>query len=91
MSPLSRSLGQLGAIAQGIYPPVRIVATPENKQAAALMRSLKTQLHVIVVVLPLSLVAAATFAWLWLRCRQEIRGASPSPAHARRIDQPGCV
>lgn len=63
LGPMSRSLEQLGAIAQGVYPPIHVLGDPGNAPQVASLVRLRRHLSVVVgvfvvalLVLPVGLV-----------------------------------
>lgn len=49
----SRSLGQLSAIAVGVYPPIRVLEVPANEAQRASLRALRMHLLVVAGLVPL--------------------------------------
>lgn len=67
----SRSLGQLSAIAVGVYPPIRVLETSGNRsQRAALMR-LQAWLLTVAILLPAAILMICVSAWRLRRIRQQ--------------------
>ena len=63
LGAVSRSLAQLGGIAQGVQPMIRILPTPTNQGMAQDLRRLRWHLLAVALAAPLALVAAAVLAW----------------------------
>jgi hypothetical protein len=62
-----RALEQLGGIAAGVHPAIRILETPQNLPQRESMRWLRTRLIAVVVFGMLALIALP--GWLWTRRR----------------------
>lgn len=62
LSTASRSLGQLSAIAAGVYPSIRVLQTPDNVKQRAALAQLRIQLLVTAVLLPSMLLLACISA-----------------------------
>lgn len=60
---VSRALAQLGGIAQGVQPLVRILPTPTNRGMAQDLMRLRWHLLLVAWFVPLALLAAASLAW----------------------------
>lgn len=58
LGPLSRSLEQLGAIAQGVHPRIRVLAEPENRGMVGKMHRLRVHLLTVLGVSVASVLAA---------------------------------
>lgn len=72
LGPFARSLEQLGGIAQGVYPGVRILAEPANQRQVEAMHRVRLHLYAVG-----GLVAAALLALLaslvgWWRARRAL-------------------
>jgi Glycosyltransferase len=73
---VSRSLEQLGGIAQGVYPPIRIIEEPGNRLLVEALQRVRVHLWIVG-----GLVIAALLALLvsLLGCRQARRSSLPAP------------
>jgi hypothetical protein len=56
LSPLSRSLAQLGAIAQGVFPSPRLLATADNARQIAALGSVRRHILAVFAVCALALL-----------------------------------
>lgn len=72
--PLSRSLEQLGGIAQGVYPPIRILEEAQNRTQVAELIRLRHQLLLVGGVSLLALLALAVCLVGWARQRRHTKG-----------------
>ncbi|MDO9235795.1 MAG: transglutaminase-like domain-containing protein [Aquabacterium sp.] len=82
-SGISSSLEQLGGIVQGVFPPVKLMATEVNHDQVNALRRLRLQLFVVAWVASLAALAAL-FCWVavvGLRRRQNPVLYSLSAAH----------
>ena len=75
-APLVRALGgvhraaeQLGGVASGVHPEIRILAVPENAAQRASIESLRTRL-VLVIILS-GAVAVVLVVWLYVRRKEK--------------------
>ena len=59
LGPASRSLEQLGAIAQGVHPRIRILVEPQNQAMVDGMKALRTHLLLVLGVSIAAVLAAA--------------------------------
>jgi hypothetical protein len=75
--PFSRSLEQLGGIAQGVYPGIRILAEPDNqRQVDAIHR---VRCHLLLVGAAARCAAGtADFSCRWWRARRDLKTRSES-------------
>ena len=62
-SGVSRSLEQLGGIAQGVFPPAKLMVTEANRRQANAMWRLHMHLFVVVWVASLATLVAL-FCWV---------------------------
>ena len=62
-SGVSRSLEQLGGIAQGVFPPVKLMVTEANRDQVNAMWRLRMHLFAVVWVASLATLAAL-FCWV---------------------------
>jgi hypothetical protein len=67
LGSVSRSLEQLGGIAQEVHPRIRVLVDDSNLGFVQSMQRLKVQLLVVLVVAIVGLVAALVFGVNWLR------------------------
>lgn len=67
LGPLSRSLEQLGAIAQGVHPRIRVLAEPDNRGMVEKMRALRLHLLVALGVSVAACLAAAVLGLGYVR------------------------
>ena len=59
---VSRSLEQLGGIAQGVQPGIRILPSPTNQLLISDLRQLRLHVMLVALVVPLALLAALVLA-----------------------------
>ena len=78
--PVSRALEQLGGIAQGVYPHIRVVVDDENRSLFRSMHWLKVHLLVALAAVIGAIVAAAVIVASGYRARRQAstRIAEPS-------------
>jgi len=62
LSVPSRSLGQLSAIALGVYPPIRVLQTSDNEEQRAALERLRFHLFVVIALLVPALLGMAISA-----------------------------
>lgn len=79
-SGVSRSLEQLGGIAQGVFPPVKLMVTEANRHQANAMWRLRMHLFIVVWVASLATLAAlfCSVAAVRVRRRQHFVLSRPS-------------
>jgi hypothetical protein len=76
LSPVSRSLAQVGAIAQGVQPHARALATPDNERQRRAMSWLR--MHLLLA----SVAVAAGFVLLLVQRPRDVRPQRQGAAHA---------
>jgi hypothetical protein len=59
LSPLSRALAQLGAMAQGVHPHIHVLATVENRSKIEALRRVRLHLSAVLLSVCIGLVACA--------------------------------
>ncbi|WP_296483324.1 transglutaminase domain-containing protein [Rhodoferax sp.] len=69
-SGVSRSLEQLGAIAQGVFPPVKLMVTEVNRDQASALWRLRFHLFVVACVCVLAFVAFLLSLCFWFCARR---------------------
>ncbi len=74
LGPLSRSLEQLGGIAQGVHPRIRVLPDAANAEELAVMQRLKWRVHGALVTALVALVGALVCLGGWLRARRAVGG-----------------
>src|SRR5690606_27048755 len=75
-APLVRALGgvhraaeQLGGVASGVHPEIRILAVPENAVQRASIESLKTRLFLVIILS--GAVVVVLVVWLYVRRKEK--------------------
>ncbi len=77
LTPVSYTLGQLGGLVQGLYPRIRVLATPDNAPQLAAMRRLRQQIGLVMAVGGgAALVWAVSLAMAWRARRRAAAGAA---------------
>lgn len=74
--PLSRSLEQLGGIAQGVHPRIRVLATDSNRLQVQRMLHLQQRLWVAAWAGGAALLAAVVCGAGWWRARRAVRAGT---------------
>ena len=77
---VSRSLAQLGAIAQGVHPRIRILATAQNAPQVAALRSVRVHLLIVAGLIALALIGMAACAEVML-----VRGRGRRPGRTALV------
>jgi len=71
LSKPSRSLGQLSAIAVGVFPPIRVLETFENRSQRVALVRLHDWLLTVAILLPVATVTMCVSAWRFRRIRKQ--------------------
>lgn len=76
LGPVSRTLEQLGAVAQGAYPPIHILGDAGNQRQVAALLRLRYHLLAVAVIAGVALLLIVVGLWVGRRARQgDARGA----------------
>lgn len=81
LRPLSRPLEQLGAIATGVHPRIRVLRTPDNEREFAAMERLFWELRALTAAALALSATSVLWGWSWLgqrRRRAEESATRPS-------------
>ena len=77
LTPVSYTLGQLGGLVQGLFPRIRVLATPENALQREAMRRLRLQIGLVMAVGgSAALVLLVSLVMAWRAGRHAVAGAA---------------